>query len=274
MWRVMSDTRLGSPSSSSESATSEAASKNSGSDRYSAATPASSSMFSTRPRASMLPSARSSLRYPVRSATAEVSSPGPSGPSASGRRRRRPRGPGRPADQATRPPRGRHRRPRPPPAVARPSGSATRRASRARSARALEALPVIPASSARPTASPKDTPVELSPPGQPGHRRLAHAPLGHVDDAPPAHLVVRVDQDPQVGQDVFHLAAVVEPGAAHHLVGHLVADHRLFEGAALRVGPVEDGHVAPPDALLPVEPADLARPPTPPRRARPRPGSG
>ena len=62
MWSVIRETLVPSPPSSSESATSEAASRNSGSVRYSAAMPTRVSTFSTRPRASMVPSASSSLR--------------------------------------------------------------------------------------------------------------------------------------------------------------------------------------------------------------------
>ncbi len=93
--------------------------------------------------------------------------------------------------------------------------------------------------------------------GQLGHRGVAHAALGHVDDAPPADLVVGVDQHPQVGEDVLDLLAVVELGAAHHLVGDLAADHGLLEGPALGVGPVEDGDVTPPQALVAAQADDL-----------------
>ncbi len=62
MCMVMSETLVPSPSSWSESATREAASRNSASVRYSAAMPTRVSTFSTRPSASMVPSASSSLR--------------------------------------------------------------------------------------------------------------------------------------------------------------------------------------------------------------------
>ena len=63
------------------------------------------------------------------------------------------------------------------------------------------------------------------------HRLVPHAPLRHVDDATPTHLVVRVHQYPQVGQDVLDLLAVVELGPADDPVGHLGPDHGLLEGA-------------------------------------------
>ena len=59
---VISDTLVPSPSSWSESATREAASRNSAKVRYSAAIPTRVSTFSTRPSASMVPSDSNSLR--------------------------------------------------------------------------------------------------------------------------------------------------------------------------------------------------------------------
>ena len=104
--------------------------------------------------------------------------------------------------------------------------------------------------------------AEREPPGagparQLGHRGLPHPPLGHVDDPPPADLVVRIDQHLQIGHDVLDLATVVELGAPHHLVGHLGVDHGPLEGSGLGVGPVEDGHVAPPQSLVAAEADDL-----------------
>src|SRR5690606_38578831 len=46
---------------------------------------------------------------------------------------------------------------------------------------------------------------------------------------------------------VLDLLAVVEPGAADDLVGDVGAHELLLEDAALRVGAVEDGDVAPPE---------------------------
>ncbi len=91
-----------------------------------------------------------------------------------------------------------------------------------------------------------------------GHRRVAHAALGRVDDAAEAHAVVGVGQDPQVRQGILDLAAVVELHAAEDLVRDARADELLLDDAALGVGPVEDGHVAEAHPALVGEPADLA----------------
>ena len=47
-------------------------------------------------------------------------------------------------------------------------------------------------------------------------------------------------QQLQVGDRVLDLGALVELGAADHLVGQLVADQDVLQHPALRVGPVED----------------------------------
>ena len=49
-------------------------------------------------------------------------------------------------------------------------------------------------------------------------RLVADAALGHVEDAPQADRVLGVGQHPQVGQRIAHLAPLVEPHAADHLV--------------------------------------------------------
>ncbi len=115
-----------------------------------------------------------------------------------------------------------------------------------------------PASSARSMASLKGTCVHLGPGGQTGHRRVADAALGHVDDAPGRHLVVGIGQDADEGQDVLDLPPVVELGPAHHLVGDAAELHGRLERQALCVGAVEDGAVAPRQALRRVEAQDLA----------------
>ena len=106
--------------------------------------------------------------------------------------------------------------------------------------------PVTPASSAWRRASRK--------PRCPRRRRTRRAwptlasptpALGHVEHPLDAHLVGRVDDRPQVGHRVLDLAPVVEAGAADHLVRHAEAHHRLLDHAALGVGAVEHGHLAP-----------------------------
>jgi hypothetical protein len=78
-----------------------------------------------------------------------------------------------------------------------------------------------------------------------GDARGADAALGHVEDALDAHLVGRVHHRLQVRHRVLDLAPVVEAGTADHLVRHTHPHERLFHHAALRVGAVEHGHLAP-----------------------------
>ena len=65
----------------------------------------------------------------------------------------------------------------------------------------------------------------------------------------------------QVGERVLDLAPVVEPRAADDLVRDADAHEVLLEHAALRVGPVEDGDVAPAAVALVVQRGDLVRDP-------------
>ena len=82
----------------------------------------------------------------------------------------------------------------------------------------------------------------------PGHAGVADTAFGDVDDALERHLVRRVGDGPQIGEQVLDLGPVVEPGAAHHLVGDVPPDQLLLDGPALGVGAVEDGDVAPAEA--------------------------
>ena len=68
---------------------------------------------------------------------------------------------------------------------------------------------------------------------------VADAALGDVEDASQVDRVGGVGEDPQVGQRVLDLAALVEPGAADHLVGQADSHEDLFERPGLRVGAVE-----------------------------------
>ena len=144
--------------------------------------------------------------------------------------------------------------------VAATARAAARAAGRGRSARSvgrrrragsrnasmpLTALPPTPASSARRRASMNGRPVGGGPGVEPADRRVAHAPLGLVDDPLDRHLVDRVDDRPQVGDGVLDLPPVVEAGAADHLVGDAGPHELLFQHPALGVGAVEDGDVAP-----------------------------
>ena len=80
-------------------------------------------------------------------------------------------------------------------------------------------------------------------------RGVADAAPRHVEGALQGHRVRRVLHRLQVGHDVAHLAPLVEARAAHDLVRDVVAPERVLEGARLRVGAVEDRHVAPAPTL-------------------------
>src|SRR5699024_585373 len=82
--------------------------------------------------------------------------------------------------------------------------------------------------------------------GVQGHKRLgavADATFGGVDDPAQVDGVLRVLQDPQVGDDVTDLLALIEFGATDHLVGHTRADEHLLQRAGGVVGAVHDRHV-------------------------------
>ena len=74
------------------------------------------------------------------------------------------------------------------------------------------------------------------------HDALADAARRHVDDPPQADVVVRIDDEPHVGQRVLDFLALVEPDAADDLVGEPFAHQRVFNRPRLRVGPIEHGH--------------------------------
>ena len=76
-------------------------------------------------------------------------------------------------------------------------------------------------------------------------RRVADAALRGGDRAQEGRVVVLVDQQPQPGAQVLDLGAVEEALAAGDLVRDLRLAQRLFQLAALVVGAVEDGEVAP-----------------------------
>ena len=89
------------------------------------------------------------------------------------------------------------------------------------------------------------------------HRAVADAALGGVEDAAQRDRVGRVDEHPQVGQRVAHLAALVEAHPADDLVGQPDADEHLLEHPRLGVGAVEDRDVGRPRGLVVGEPVDL-----------------
>ena len=102
---------------------------------------------------------------------------------------------------------------------------------------------------------------------------VADAALGGVEHPPDADRVVVVDDRAQVGQRVADLLALVEAHPADHLVGQADPDEHLLEDAGLRVGAVEDGHVARADLVAVVRAGRSRGPPSRPRRARCRPRS-
>ena len=71
------------------------------------------------------------------------------------------------------------------------------------------------------------------------HDALADPARRHVDHPPEADVVVRVDDELQVGERVLDFLALVEPHAADDLVGEPLAHQRVLDRSRLRVGPIE-----------------------------------
>ncbi len=88
-------------------------------------------------------------------------------------------------------------------------------------------------------------------------RPSADAPPGDVDDAPQAHAVVRIVNQPQVSQSVPDLPPGVEAGSAHQLVGHVAEDESILQRPRLSVGAIHHG--APTERRPPLgrQPGDL-----------------
>ena len=76
------------------------------------------------------------------------------------------------------------------------------------------------------------------------HGGVADAACRIVDDALHSLLVVGVAHQPEVGDDVLDFLALIEAQTAVDAVGNALSAHLLLEGAALRIGAVEDGEVA------------------------------
>jgi hypothetical protein len=79
---------------------------------------------------------------------------------------------------------------------------------------------------------------------------------------------VGLEMHPQIGQGVLDLLALVEAGAANHLVGQPDPDEHLLDRPALRVGAIEDRDVLGFDPVLVAEPVDASARRRTPRRAR------
>ena len=77
------------------------------------------------------------------------------------------------------------------------------------------------------------------------HRAVADAALRHVENPLDIDLVGQVRDHAQIGQRFLDLAAVVELGAADHLVGDAHPHEVFLEHPALRIGAIEDRRVAP-----------------------------
>ncbi len=74
---------------------------------------------------------------------------------------------------------------------------------------------------------------------------LADAAVRCVEDAEEGDVVVRGDEEGDVGEDVLDLAPVVEGLRADHAVGDFAVAEGQFELAGLAVGAEEDGEVLP-----------------------------
>ena len=90
-------------------------------------------------------------------------------------------------------------------------------------------------------------------------RRIADPALRHVDHTTERDDVLRVEQQPQVPQDVLDLLALIEPNAAEDAVGSADAHQHVLDHTALRVRAIEDGDVAEAEPFALAEPLDLVR---------------
>ena len=73
---------------------------------------------------------------------------------------------------------------------------------------------------------------------------LAYAARGQIDDAGEAHVVIRVGDEAQVGDDVLDFLTLVELHAANDLIRHAVAKACFLQRARLRVHAVHHRNVA------------------------------
>ena len=79
--------------------------------------------------------------------------------------------------------------------------------------------------------------------------RLPHPAARGGDGTPERDVVARIHGEAQIGEEILDLAPLVEAHTTHDDVGDARAPERVLEHARLRVGPVEDRHVAVLEAL-------------------------
>ena len=80
--------------------------------------------------------------------------------------------------------------------------------------------------------------------GDPADRHVADPARGRVDDAAERLVVLRVDDQPHVGEQVLDLLALIERHAAVYLVGYVPVAQRLLQRPRLRVGAIQHGRLA------------------------------
>ena len=82
---------------------------------------------------------------------------------------------------------------------------------------------------------------------------MAHAALGDVDDANEAGVVVRVRHEPDISENIFDLAAIVEAQPTQNPMRHASRDEFFLEDPRLCVGTQQDGRprigLVPPPAI-------------------------
>ena len=79
--------------------------------------------------------------------------------------------------------------------------------------------------------------------GEPVHRGLANAPCRVVDHPLEAFVVGGIGREPEVGDQVLDLLALVETESAIDAVGDVALSQLLLEGPGLGIGAIEDGKV-------------------------------
>ena len=78
---------------------------------------------------------------------------------------------------------------------------------------------------------------------QHGDAGVTQPALGHPDGAQERFVVGRVGDQPEVGEQVLHLAPFIEAGGTDEAVGHAGPPERLLERARLGVGAIEYRHL-------------------------------